>query len=928
MSLSKYKQKRSFGDTPEPTGGKAATNRLQFVVQKHAASNLHYDFRLEMEGVLKSWAVPKGPSMDPAVKRLAMMVEDHPYDYRTFEGVIPAGNYGAGTVIVWDEGYYEPAEHDFTTKAEADKALRHQLYSGKLKIILHGKKLKGMFALVKGKGRGENGWLLMKLSDMYATTDDILEKDKSVLSRKTVEQMQAKPSGVYGDTPKKKAVKAITATKASRAVKTGVPRKTAASSIKEKKAIVKATHPRKVISRTPKASRKQNKASDQSIDDAPDAPFFTTLSPMLATLVDKPFDEPGWLYEIKWDGYRAVAFMNEGGSELKSRNDKSFNDKFYPIHQALQDWGIHAVVDGEVVVAKDNGVSDFGSLQNWRSEADGQLIYYVFDVLWLNGKDLRGLPLTTRRKVLKTLAPQEGHIRISDAFEVSGTEFYSAAKEMGLEGMIAKRADSLYVTGERTNNWLKIKANKRQEMVIGGYTRNEGSSKLFSSLLVGVYQGKHLVYTGKVGTGFNDKQQREMIKAFKPLVTEKAPFGEEPDYNKPSRFNPRPAKASAVWLKPMLVCEVSFAEMTSEGVMRHPSFEGMRADKKAKDVVREIASDTTQTVEKETIASKALVKPPRKGERKTLLNPTDETQVRAIAGHEIKFTNLSKLYWPDDKVTKRDMLNYYYQVAPYILPYLIDRPQSLNRFPNGIHGKSFYQKDVTDKVPDWVETYLYHSSDEAEVDKHFMVPKTEADVLLMASLGCIELNPWSSRITKPDHPDWCIIDLDPDTGNTFDQVIQAAQVTHQVLDSAGITSYCKTSGSTGLHIYIPLGAKYTYEQSKEFARVIVTHVHQELPKFTSIERLTNRRKGKIYLDFLQNRPKATLAAPYSLRPKPGATVSMPLHWDEVKKGLKMKDFTIFTAMSRVKEMGDIFKPVLGKGIKLSVNITRATKKER
>jgi bifunctional non-homologous end joining protein LigD len=914
MSLVKYKQKRSFDATPEPVGGKGGSKELRFVVQKHAASHLHYDFRLEMEGVLKSWAVPKGPSMDPQIKRLAMMVEDHPYDYRNFEGVIPEGNYGAGTVIVWDEGHYGPAEGEYENKEEADKNLRHQLYSSKLKIVLHGKKLKGMFALVKAKGRGENSWLLMKLDDKHATSEDILEHEKSVLSRKTIEQVKAKPAHVYGEELKKeKAKKASTAAK-MRTVATPAKTKPLA---KEKKAITKATKPKKVAAATPKASRTKTKAISKGLEDAPEGPFPARFSPMLATLVDKPFDEPGWLYEVKWDGYRAVGFMNEGEVELKSRNDKSFNEKFYPIYQALQDWKINAVVDGEIVVVKDNGESDFGTLQNWRSEADGQLMYYVFDVVWLDGKDLRGLPLTKRREVLKTLTPTKGHIQISDAFEVSGTEFFNAAKDMGLEGMIAKRADSVYVSGDRSYHWLKIKANKRQEMVIGGYTRNEGSSKLFSSLLMGVYQGSRLVYTGKVGTGFNDKQQREMIKAFEPLVTDKAPFQEEPDYNKPSRFNPRPAKAKAVWLKPKLVCEVSYAEMTSDGVMRHPSFEGMRTDKKAKDVVREIASDTTSTVEKETVASKALKKPAGKGERKTLLNPTDETQVRPVAGHEIKFTNLSKLYWPEDKVTKRDMLNYYYQVAPYILTYLIDRPQSLNRFPNGIHGKSFYQKDVTGKVPAWVETYLYHSSDEADVDKHFMVPKTEADVLLMASMGCIELNPWSSRVDRPDHPDWCIIDLDPDTGNTFEQVIQAAQVTKEVLDGAGIPSYCKTSGSTGLHIYIPLGAQYTYEQSKEFARVIVTHVHQQLPKFTSIERATSRRKGKLYLDFLQNRPKATLAAPYSLRPKPGATVSMPLHWDEVKKGLKMKDFTIHNAMARIKDVGDIFKPVLGKGIELA-----------
>jgi len=911
MTLTKYNQKRAFNSTPEPKGGKAKGKKLRFVVQKHDASHLHYDFRLEMDGVLKSWAVPKGPSMDPSVKRLAMMVEDHPYDYRTFEGVIPEGNYGAGTVIVWDEGEYEPAEDSYANKREADKALRHQLHAGKLKFVLHGKKLKGEFALVKAHGRGENGWLLMKLNDEHATTDDILEKEKSVISRKSIAQMQASPVSVYGQ----KAKKTAKTGKTTKAKKATTPRK--ATARKAAKEIKEATHPKKVKTGTSKLTAGRKKKAAEGIEDAPKRKFNTNLTPMLATLVDKPVDAPGWLYEIKWDGYRAVAFMNDGEVELKSRNDKSFNEKFYPVYEALQTWNINAIVDGEVVVLKDNGISDFGSLQNWRSEADGQLMYYVFDLLWLDGKDLCGLPLTKRRELLDSITPGEGIIRVSEAHDVSGTDFYTAAKNMGLEGMIAKRADSPYEPGARTSNWLKIKANKRQEMVIGGYTNNEGSSKAFSALLVGVYEGNKLIYTGKIGTGFNDKQQREMLKQFGPLIVDKPPFASEPDYNKPSRFNPRPAKATVTWLKPKLVCEVSFAEMTSDGVMRHPSFEGMRIDKKAKDVIRENAADTTEAVAQEAPAQhQQILKPVGKQERKTLLNPKDETQVRDINGHAIKFTNLSKLYWPEDNVTKRDMLNYYYQVAPYILRYLKDRPQSLNRFPNGIHGKSFYQKDVTGKVPEWVSKYLYHSSDEADVDKHFMVPKDESDILLMASMGCIELNPWSSRVDKPDHPDWCIIDLDPDKGNTFGQVIETALVTREVLKSSGIPAYCKTSGSTGLHIYIPLGAEYTYEQSKEFARIIVTNVHHELPKYTSIERLTSRRKGKLYLDFLQNRPKATLAAPYSLRPKPGAPVSMPLHWEEVKRGLKITDFTIFNAMARIKEVGDIFKPVLGKGIDL------------
>jgi bifunctional non-homologous end joining protein LigD len=467
--------------------------------------------------------------------------------------------------------------------------------------------------------------------------------------------------------------------------------------------------------------------------------------------------------------------------------------------------------------------------------------------------------------------------------------------------------------GLRSKEWLKIKTNQRQEVVIGGFTKNDDSSKLFSALLVGVYDGNKLNYMGKIGTGFSDQLQKEMMQQFKPLITKKIPFASEPDINKPSRFQPNPPHATATWLVPKLVCEVSFTELTSDGVMRHPSFEGMRIDKSAKQVVMEKATPVKKAVKGKSILHKTkILKTEPKAERKTLLNPTDETQARKINGHEINFTNLSKVYWPKDKITKRDMLNYYYQAAPYMLPYMKDRPMSLNRHPNGINGESFYQKDVTGKVPDWIATFPYHTDEGG--DRNFMVCKTEADILYMASLGCIEMNPWSSRIKKPDHPDWCIIDLDPSEKNKFEKVIEAANMTKQVLDSAGIDSYCKTSGSTGLHIYIPLGAKYTYEHSKEFARLIVTLVRNQLPSFTSIEGVVKNRKGKMYLDFLQNRPQATLATAYSLRPKPGATVSMPLHWDEVKKGLKMQDFTIHNAIARIKEMGDIFKPVLGKGI--------------
>jgi bifunctional non-homologous end joining protein LigD len=637
-----------------------------------------------------------------------------------------------------------------------------------------------------------------------------------------------------------------------------------------------------------------------------------TVPPMLATLVDKPFDAENWLFEVKWDGYRAIAICNKNNVSLISRNNKSFNEKFYPITAALQQLGLHAVLDGEIIISNKEGVSSFGDLQNWRSEADGELLYYVFDLLWYDGRQLYNVPLQQRRELLKEILPESPSIQLSQSFNAPGTSFYEVAKQMNLEGIIAKKADSLYTPGVRTKEWLKIKIAKRQEVVIGGFTLNEGSRKTFSSLLVGVFENGKLHYTGKIGTGFTDKVQQEMMQQFKPLMQKTCPFDVEPDYNKPSRFRPNPPKAVATWLKPELVCEVSFAEITSDGVMRHPSFEGMRVDKKAKDVKADKAKPTRKVVKESILHKEKIITRRKAGERKTLLNPGEKQQERAINGHTLKFTNLNKIYWPKEKITKRDLLNYYYQVAPVILPYLKDRPQSLNRYPNGIEGESFYQKNVSGKIPDWIDTFPYTSEG---INKSFLVPTQEADLLYMASLGCIEMNPWSSTVKKPDNPDWCAIDLDPDT-NSFEQVIKTAQITHEVLESAGIANYCKTSGSTGIHIYIPLGAKYLYEDSREFGRLIATIVHEQIPRFTSIERATADRKGKIYIDFLQNRPQATLAAAYSLRPKPGATVSMPLHWDEVKKGLKMKDWTIRNAVARIKEQGDIFKPVLGKGINM------------
>lgn len=895
MSLSRYLEKRSFDISPEPQGGKPTSAKLRFVIQKHAASHVHYDFRLEMNGVLKSWAVPKGPSLTIGVKRLAMMVEDHPYDYRNFEGSIPAGEYGAGSVIIWDEGTYEAEGLEGKSKLLQDRHLLEQLKKGNVKITLSGKKLKGGFALVKIHGKGENAWLLIKHNDEYASSEDITLKDESVRSGKTIEQI----SGLSGNNGMKLSVTDRQPAK---------PKKPDSDQPPARKN--KPASDRKPIGLRPPATDDDH--IDQYLQDAPATPMPRGIKPMLSTLVDSPFDNENYSFEVKFDGYRALAYLNEGQVDIISRNNKPFNEKFYPIYNLLSTFKLQAVFDGEIIVLNQYGGSDFGRLQNWRSEADGDLVYSVFDILWLSGKDLRSLPLYQRQSILRTVLPAtDDRLRQSMGFKSKGIEFFKAVSELKLEGMVAKNLDSKYSDNLRSKDWLKIKVHKRQEVIIAGYTRNQDTSKRFSSLLLAVYQQGLLQYAGKVGTGFSDQDQLTLLALFKGLVIESSAFEKIPDINKPSRFRSMLPEPGVIWLKPLLVCEVSFTEITADGVFRHPSFQGMRTDKKAKEVIRENENKVGDVLESQILST-----------RKTLLNPKDETQVRTVCGHDLKLTNLSKVFWPKDGISKRDLINYYHQIADFILPYLKDRPLSLNRFPGGIEGQAFYQKDVSKKAPEWALTFPYinNSGDH----KKYLVGNDEATLIWMASLGCIEMNPWFSRMNNPDNPDYCVIDLDPDK-NSFNQVIQAALVVKKIFDELEIMSFPKTSGSTGMHIYIPLGGKYTYEQSQLFAKIIVSVVQAEIPAFTSLERLIKNRGGKMYLDYLQNRAGATIAGPYSLRPKPGATVSMPLHWDEVKPGLKIQDFTILNAPDRLKLTGDLFKGVLGEGIKLEDVILKAEK---
>lgn len=858
MALTLYKKKRNFGVTPEPEGKtKEKKDALVFVVQKHHASHLHYDFRLEMDGVLKSWAVPKGPSMNPGDKRLAMMVEDHPYDYKDFEGNIPEGNYGGGNVIVWDNGTYNNIDGE-KDKSLNEKTLREGLKKGDLKFILHGKKLKGSFALVRMKSaRQDNVWLLIKKADKYASEEDITKKDKSVISKVTLETLAKK----YGNDKTGEVLSA----KAKKSKKTKGPAIKKRAAVKKKPALVK---------------------------------------PMLAKLTEAAFDDKDWVFEIKYDGYRALAACNGAGDvELYSRNLLSFNKDFAPVAANLEGISHSCLLDGEVVVEDGIGKSQFQLLQNYQNTKSGKLKYYVFDLLQLDGNDLTHLPLLERKELLRMLLKGEKlkDIFYSDHVKEKGLAFFDAAIKKNLEGIIAKDAQSPYRVNKRSSEWLKIKITKEQEAVIAGFTAPKGARNHFGALLLAVYNGSEFEYIGNCGTGFDDKTLNELYKKFQPLFTGKSPFKEKIT-----------AAGKIQWLKPKLVCQVKFTEWTGDGSMRHPVFLGLRKDKKATEVIREIPCDMkTKSAAKKT----ATVGADDSGKLKA-----GDSELK-VGKTILKLTNQNKLYWPDEKITKGDLVKYYDEISGLILPYMKDRPQSLHRFPNGIKDAGFYQKDIDkDKVPDWLTTEkVYSESNKEYID--YLICNDKATLLYMANLGCIEMHPWNSRIQSPENPDWVVIDLDPED-IAFKEVVKAAQETRKLLDKLEIDSYCKTSGSTGLHIYIPLAAKYDYEIAKNFAQLIAQQINDVLPDTTSILRMPAKRKKKVYLDFLQNRRGQTLAAPYSVRPKPGATVSTPLDWSEVNAKLDVSKFTIKTIFKRLDKVGDLWKPVLGE----AANLDKAVKK--
>jgi bifunctional non-homologous end joining protein LigD len=870
MGLAEYRKKRRFDKTPEPAGKVAAApGPLRFVVQKHEATRLHYDFRLELDGVLKSWAVPKGPSMNPQDKRLAMQVEDHPLDYRTFEGTIPEGNYGAGTVMVWDEGAYEPG-HEGEADDSAEK-LRDGLERGRLTFRLHGKKLRGAFSLIRmARGKG-NEWLLIKKQDSFATSQDIREKDRSVLSRRTMQGI-AKPAAGKE--------KVWHSSRPSRRTK------------------------RTFLKPSPSAAPKKRRGSDARPRD---------VRPMLATLVDEPFDRAGWLFEVKWDGYRAIAEVDDRGVRLYSRNLISFEDRYTPVVESLRALGHEAVLDGEIVVVDAKGRPGFQLLQTYQKSGKGNILYYVFDLLYLDGEDLRNQPLSRRKELLQEMLPELPHVRLGEHIERDGIAFFQAAEKEGLEGIIAKRADSSYREGRRSRDWLKIKIRRQQEAVIGGFTQPRGQRKEFGALVLGVYEGDDLVYVGHTGGGFSERLLSDVRAKLEPLVRDTCPFKKKPATNAPAR-----------WVEPKLVCEVVFHEWTGDGAMRQPIFLGLREDKPAKSVHREKALDISPTGELAGEPKRRAKKSRRAAKRGGRGEGRGAREANGVfsahAPHlsplvpQPALTNLNKVYWPEDDYTKGDLIGYYREVAPFILPHLKDRPLSLHRHPNGIRAPSFFQKDMGRQPPPaWVETVTIHSDTERDIT--YMLCQDEPSLLYMANLGCIEINPWNSRVATPDKPDYLVIDLDPeDIG--FPQVVEAALAVRGLLERTCADGYCKTSGKRGLHIYIPLGARYDYAPVRQFGEIVARMVHQKLPKTTSIVRNPAQRQGRVYLDYLQNSRGQTLAAPYSVRPLPGAPVSTPLKWSEVSKRLDPTRYTIKTLPRRLEKVGDLWQPVLGAGADL------------
>jgi len=843
MGLKEYRDKRDLARTPEPAGGELdPSSHGRFVVQKHQARRLHYDLRLEIRGSLKCWAVPKGPSLNPTVKRLAARTEDHPVEYLDFEKVIPQGNYGAGTMIVWDMG-------DFTS--EGDLSAAAQIERGELKFRLHGSKLGGSWVLVKTKSpssRKSSGeeWLLIKHQDAAADPDWRIDDDlESALSGRTIEEVRD------GDPP------------------SGASRGGAAA-----------------------------------LEGAEPAALPSDLAPMLATLGDKPFTHPDWVYELKWDGVRVLAVVEHGQLRLISRNGRDVT-AHYPELAGLPDAlrARTAVLDGEIVVLDEQGRSDFGRLQSRMhverpSPAllrDTPVVAYFFDLPYCDGYDLRSATLLARKSLLKDLLNANGPIRYCDHVAEAGEQLFGLARDHGAEGVVAKRADSAYVFG-RSRDWLKIKAVREIDVVIGGFTGPRGGREHLGAIQVGVYGPDGLRFLGGVGSGFTSESLSALAAGLMAIKSDRCPFLIEPKTKELSR-----------WVLPELIARVSYSGWTRDGRLRHPVFRGLRDDVDAADcVLEEDRAETKPPVVHAPAIEGIPVLRERKEIEQELFNGKRESVRIEIGGKSVRLTHLNKIYFPEPGYAKRDLLAYYYGVADSILPFLRDRPLVLHRFPNGIESSSFYQKDCGEGVPDWMDLAVIPSEGSGRDIRYFVANDLPA-LLYLVNLGAIEMHPWSSRTDDLESPDYVFFDLDPTEETPFSTVVSVARRVLKTLNDLDLRPFLKTSGASGMHLYLPLERDYSYEQARAFAEIVARVVLAKMPNETTIERMTDKRgPGKIYLDYSQNAYSRPLAAVYSVRPYPLATVGAPVAAAELRQTLTPDRFGIKTMPDRLMRKGDLW----------------------
>jgi bifunctional non-homologous end joining protein LigD len=901
MGLQEYKKKRNFRATPEPAGAVKKSVGNSFVIQKHAATRLHYDFRLEMEGVLRSWAVPKGPSLDPGEKRLAVHVEDHPIDYGDFEGIIPKGQYGGGTVLLWDRGTWTP---------EGDPVAAYK--KGNLKFRLDGEKLHGRWALVRMGGRnqarnednGHENWLLIKEKDDTAVPgsgDAVVEQyPDSVATGLSLEEIAADPERVWQSNRAEK----TTSFKDKIAAKIAKARKPAAS----KKAPAK------------KAAKSETSSLAAKIPGARKASMPSAIEPQLATLVEEVPQGDEWIHEIKYDGYRALCEIRDGEARLITRHGKDWTDRFAPVaREAGKLPASQAILDGEVVVLEPDGTTSFQSLQNALAEnRQDDLVYFAFDLLYLDGYDLRRSPLLARKQALDgLLAGRAGAIRMGDHVEADGEGFYRQACTFALEGIVCKRADLPYHSG-RNKDWLKVKCLKRQEFAIVGFTDPEKSRVGFGALLLAVNDDKgELVFAGKVGTGFNDRTLRELRARMNKLEVDKPAF----------KSPPRGAEARrSHWLKPQLVGEVAFTEWTREGILRHPTFQGLREDKSPREIVREEPQAPPpeaegRKAEARRPAAKTAKAPAKKGSKKAVKGPKppvhpapEEVAVPPqgrskkkeveIAG--VRFSNPERVLYPEQGVTKEELGVYYARIADWILPHLKNRPLTLVRCPEGRAKQCFYQKHVNEHFPPSV-----YRVDVGDPEPYGAVDSLEG-LLSLAQMGVLELHIWGSHRDRIEQPDYIVFDFDPDEGLDWERVVEGALAMRAFLEDLGLQTFLKTTGGKGLHVVLPITRKDDWDEVKAFTKAVSEKmVAAEPQKYTS-KLPKASRKGKIFIDYLRNGRGATSICAYSTRARANAPVSVPLFWEELETDVRGNTYTLRTLPERLEKLpsdpwADFFK---------------------